>query len=103
MSAMNKLALTLLCSSSFFSAILLTVNPAFAKKATFEDLSTPKLQTPIEQIVNAPAAKKDTEFPSIQSSQRVKQVAMQMFGCACSSCQAAATQIMLQGSLPQPQ
>lgn len=102
MSAMNKLALTLLCSSSFFSAMLLTVNPAFAKKATPQDLATPKLQPPIEQTVNAPAAKKDSEFPTIRSSE-IKDVAMQMFGCACSSCQAVASQIMLQGSLPQPQ
>ena len=83
--------------------MLLTVNPAFAKKATPEDLATPKLQPPSEQAVNASAAKKDPEFPSIQSSQRVKEVAIQMFGCACTSCQAVASQIMLQGTLPQPQ
>ena len=100
---MNKLALTLLCSSSFFSAMLLTVNPAFAKKATPQDLATPKLQPSIEQTVNAPAAKKDSEFPTIQSSERVKEVAIKMFGCDCSSCQAAASQMMLQGNLPQPQ
>lgn len=83
--------------------MLLTVNPAFAKKATPQDLATPNLQPPIEQTVNASAAKKDTEFPTIQSSERVKEVAIQMFGCGCSSCQAAASQIMLQGNLPQPQ
>lgn len=83
--------------------MLLTVNPAFAKKATPEDLATPKLQPPIEQTVNAPAAKKDPEFPSIQSSERVKEVAIQKFGCDCPGCQAAASQMMLQGNLPQPQ
>ena len=100
---MNKFALTLLCSSSFFSAMLLTVNPAFAKKATFQDLATPKLQPATQQTVNASAAKKDIEFPAIKSSERLKEAAIKMFGCDCSSCQAAASQMMLQGNLPQPQ
>lgn len=100
---MNRIALALISLSSFFALIPLTAHPALANKLSPQDLALPKVTSDNMPQVNAPAAKKDSEFPSLNSTERVKQLAIQKFGCDCSSCQALASQMLLQGNLPQPQ
>ncbi|MEH1874192.1 hypothetical protein [Nostoc sp.] len=99
---MNKIIMALLCGSSFLALILLTVNPAFAKKLSPQDLANPTLAPTDAQAVSAPVSQEYPQNPSIRSNE-IKQLAMQMFGCACASCQARASQMILQGSLPVPQ
>jgi hypothetical protein len=98
---MNKIAFALLCSSSFFAFILQTANPALANKVSSEDLAYPQAKPIENQQVNAPVAK-NPEIPSVRSNEKAKELAVQMFGCDCPSCQARASQVLLQGSLPQP-
>lgn len=100
---MNKIVITLLCGSSFFALTLLSVNPAYAKKLSPQDLANPTLTPTDPQTVAVPVSQEYPHYPSIRANERVKQLAMQMFGCACASCQAKASQMILQGSLPIPQ
>ena len=97
---MNKIAFALLCSSSFFAFILQTANPALANKVSPQDLANPQAKPIDTQQVNAPVA--NPEVPSVRSNETAKELAVQMFGCDCPSCQARASQVLLQGSLPQP-
>ncbi len=101
---MNKIALTLLCCSSFFALTVLNVNPAFAKKLSPQDLANP-LKAGDTQTVNVPVSQEYPQSPSMRSLQteRIKQLAMQKFGCDCPGCQALASQMLLQGQLPTAQ
>ncbi len=100
---MTKIVFALLCSSSLFGLMQLSASPALAVKATPEQLALPKLDSTQTQQVNTPVIKQDNEFPSIRSTdtERVKQLALKTFGCDCPSCQALASQMLLQGNLPQ--
>ncbi len=102
---MNKIAFALLCSSSLFGLIQLTASPALAVKLSPQDLALPKLDTALTQQVNRPVVKQDNEFPSMRSTdtERAKQLAIKTFGCDCPSCTALASQMLLQGNLPQAQ
>jgi len=103
MTTMNKIAIALLCSSSLFSLMQLNASPALAVKATPEQLALPKLDSTQTQQVNTPTVKQDSEFPSMRSTdtERAKQLALKTFGCDCPSCTALASQMLLQGNLPQ--
>ncbi|MDF5720556.1 MAG: hypothetical protein PUP91_08725 [Rhizonema sp. PD37] len=98
---MNKIAFALLCSSSFFAFIVQTANPALANKVSAENLAYPQAKPIANQQVNAPVTK-NPEVPSVRSNEKAKELAVQMFGCDCPSCQARASQVLLQGNLPQP-
>lgn len=100
MSAMNKIAFALLCSSSVFALMQLNASPVLALKPTPQQLALPKLDSAQPQQVNTPV---DNEFPSVRYDQteRAKQLALKMFGCDCPSCTALANQMLLQGNLPQ--
>ncbi|MBR8840037.1 MAG: hypothetical protein DSM106950_40080 [Stigonema ocellatum SAG 48.90 = DSM 106950] len=100
---MNKIAFALLCSSSLFGLMQLNASPAMAVKLTPEQLALPKLDSTQTQQVKTPVVKQDNEFPSMRSTdtERVKQLAIKTFGCDCQSCQALASQMLLQGKLPQ--
>ncbi|MEH2312728.1 MAG: hypothetical protein V7K35_15300 [Nostoc sp.] len=98
---MNKIVMGLLCGSSFLALTLLTVNPAFAKELSPQDLTSPKLNSAQTQTVNISVTKKSPEFPSIKSTQSIEELAIQKFGCDCPGCQARVSQMVLQGSLPQ--
>ncbi|MCW5314469.1 hypothetical protein GTQ43_11815 [Nostoc sp. KVJ3] len=100
---MNKIIITLLSGSSFLALTLLTVNPAFAKKLSPEDLANPTLTPTDTQAIAAPVSQEYPQYPSVRANEKIKQLAMQLFGCACPSCQAKASQMILQGSLPLPQ
>lgn len=102
---MNKIALTLLCCSSFFALTVLNVNPAFAKKLSPQDLANPTLRAADTQTVNIPVSQEYPQSPSMRSleTERIKQLALQKFGCDCPSCQALASNMLLQGQLPTPQ
>ncbi|MEH2468217.1 hypothetical protein [Nostoc sp.] len=100
---MNKVVMGLLCGSSFFALTLLTVNPAFAKELFPQDLTSPKLNPGQTQTVNTSVSKKSPEFPSIRPTQSFEELAIQKFGCDCPGCQARVSQMVLQGSFPQPQ
>ena len=99
---MNKIVMGLLCGSSFFALTLLTVNPAFAKELSPQDLTSPKLKSAQTQTVNTSVSKKSPEFPSIRPTQSIEELAIQKFGCDCPGCQARVSQMVLQGSFPQP-
>ncbi|MEH2273995.1 MAG: hypothetical protein V7K40_04075 [Nostoc sp.] len=99
---MNKIVMDLLCGSSFLALTLLTVNPAFAKELSPQDLTSPKLNSVQTQIVNTSATKKSPEFSSMKSTQSLEELAIHKFGCDCPGCQARVSQMVLQGSFPQP-
>ncbi|MDF5736978.1 MULTISPECIES: hypothetical protein [unclassified Nostoc] len=98
---MNKIVITLLCCSSFFALTLLTVNPAFAKEFSPQNLTSAKLNSDQTQTINISVTQKSPEFPSIGSTQSLEELAIQKFGCDCPACQARVSQMVLQGSLPQ--
>jgi hypothetical protein len=98
---MNKIALTLLCGSSVFALTLLNVHPAFAKKFSPQDLANPNSQPTGTQTLNAPISQQEDPLSSPMTfNEKVKQLALQQFGCTCANCQATARQMLLQGSLP---
>lgn len=88
---MNKIALSLLCSSAFFILTLLTINPAFA-----DNLSEGNLVNFTLQLVNT----QKIDAPIVSNHKHIKQSVGQ-FGCSCPSCKSAVRQTLLQGSLPQ--
>ncbi|MHC5614270.1 MAG: hypothetical protein ACYTXA_25565 [Nostoc sp.] len=94
---MNKIVMALLCGSSFFVLTLLTVNPAFAKELSPQDLNPPEFNLVQTQTVNISVTKKSPEFPSIKSTQSLEELAIQKFGCDCPACQARVSQMVLQG------
>ncbi|MEH1840335.1 MAG: hypothetical protein V7L20_16625 [Nostoc sp.] len=98
---MNKIVMALLCCSTFFALTFLTVNPAFAKELSLQDLTSPKLNSDKTPTVNTSITKKSPEFSSIISTQSLEELAIQQFGCDCPACQARVSQMVLQGSFPQ--
>jgi hypothetical protein len=102
---MNKIVLALVCGSSFFALTVLNVNPALAKKLSPQDVADPTLRASDTQTVHVPVSQEDIQSPSMRSLQteRIKQFALQKFGCDCPGCQALASQMLLQGQLPTPQ
>ncbi len=102
---MNKIALTLLCCSSFSALTVLNVNPALAKKLSPQDLANPIERASDTQKVNVLNSQEYPQSPSMRSleTERIKQFAIQKFGCDCPGCQALASQMLLQGQLPIPQ
>ena len=97
---MNKIALALLCGSSVFALTLLDVHPAFAKKFSPQDLANPTSQPTGTQSLNTAISQEDSLSSPMTFNEKVKQLALQQFGCTCANCQATARQMLLQGSLP---
>ncbi|MEH1784701.1 MAG: hypothetical protein V7L23_03620 [Nostoc sp.] len=95
---MNKIVMALLCCSSFSALSFLTVNPAFAKQLSPQDLTSPRLNSEQTQTVNTSVTKKSPEFSSINSTQSLEELAIQQFGCDCPACQARVSQMVLQAN-----
>ena len=102
---MNKILLAILSSSSFVFLTLISVNPALARKLSPQELANPVLRsnTQTTQTVNQSLPKQNSEFPSMRSlkTQTIKELAIQQFGCDCPGCQSLASNMILQGHLPQ--
>jgi hypothetical protein len=65
------------------------------------DLAYPKLGSSNTQTVNPPVKTQNPEYPLINSTESLEQIAIQKLGCDCPGCQAMASQMLLQGNLPQ--
>jgi hypothetical protein len=102
---MNKIALALLGCSSFYALTMINVNPALAEKLSPMQMSNPILRQTDNQSINPPVSPVSTEDPQTPSvraveNDTVKELAIKMFGCDCPSCQAMASNLLLQGQLP---
>jgi hypothetical protein len=99
---MNKIILTLLACSSFYGLTMVNVNPALAEKLSPQQMSNPILRPTENQSINLPTSTEYPQTPSVRAmeNETVKQLAIKMFGCDCPSCQAMASNLLLQGHLP---
>jgi len=100
---MNRIALALLGCSGFYAlTTLLNVNPAMAEKLSPQQISNPILRATDNQSTNQVTSTEEAQTSSVRSveTESIKQLALKMYGCDCPSCQAMASNLLLQGRLP---
>jgi hypothetical protein len=99
---MNKFLLTLFACSSCYGLTLLSIHPALAVKLSAQDASNPILRPTDSQAVDAPVNTEYRQTPNTQTlgKESIKELALRVYGCDCPSCQAMASNLLLQGQLP---